>query len=740
MAFRPNVGDELTLNGATYRIAEHPAAPGIPYGQEGRAGIVYQLLPADRSADSQPAALKVFRARFRTPALVSQAEKLAAFADLPGLTVCRRTVLTRAQNADLLQQHPDLIYAVLMPWIEGPTWVEVMLEKRPLTPQQALDLARAFAEVLESMEVHGIAHCDLSGPNVLLPMLAGQTADRRPQTAYSPSSTIELVDVEGLYAPGLPRPEVLPSGSAGYAHRTAREGLWGPTADRFAGAVLLAEMLGWGDESVREACYGETYFDPAEMPGQGGPNPPRYRTLTAALARHYGQPVADLFERAWTSETLADCPTFGEWLVALPESVSSVQSSVFSDQSSEGSEQTGDQESSITAIRALMQAARRLEEQNELKSALEVYRQALELAQAYPSLRSLAREIELTVQDVEKRIMAQASRPQPAISPRPVEEGPGGRGISPLPPGVPFGDDKGPGVRADTPLPSGEGEGVRAKRAWPWALAGLLVLGIGLALGAGLLNLGKINLDSLAAYPTEITDAKGVPMRLVPAGEFTMGSENGEDDERPVHTVYLDAFYMDKYEVTNARYAACVADGACTPPHETSSRRRSSYYGNPQYADYPVINVDWYQAQAYCEWRGARLPTEAEWEKAARGTDGRTYPWGNNALPCSLANFANCVRDTNAVGSYPAGASPYGIYDLAGNVWEWVADWYDKNYYAVSPSRNPSGPSSGSYRALRGGSWNDSGNGVRASTRNVNVPDYWGNIIGFRCSRRAASP
>ena len=490
MAFRPNVGDELTLNGVTYRIAEHPAAPGIPYGQEGRAGIVYQLLPADRSAGFQPAALKVFRARFRTPALVSQAEKLAAFADLPGLTVCRRTVLTPTRHADLLRREPDLTYAVLMPWIEGPTWVEVMLEKRPLTPQQALDLARAFAQVLVRMEEQGLAHCDLSGPNVLLPMLAGQTADRRPQAAYSPSSTVELVDVEGLYAPGLPRPEALPSGSAGYAHRTAREGLWGPTADRFAGAVLLAEMLGWGDETVREACYGETYFDPAEMPSVAQASAcDRYQTLLSALARHYGQPVADLFERAWRSETLADCPTFGEWLVAMPESVSSVQSSVvsgqssvFSDQSSEGSEQAGDQEASITAIRALMQAARRLEEQNKLESALEVYRQALELAQADPSLRSLAREIELTVQDVEKRAaydtqLLKPRRTTPSTSPLPMGEGPGVRS-SPLPPGEwEEVRAEGPGVRAEP----------RRKPGWGfwllWVLASTAGWAVGLAVG-----------------------------------------------------------------------------------------------------------------------------------------------------------------------------------------------------------------------------------------------------------------
>jgi hypothetical protein len=431
MSFRPNVHDELIINGERYRIAEHPAAPGIPYGQEGRAGIVYCLEPSPSPAgrergpggEGSKAALKVFKPRFRMPYLVSQAEKLAAFADLPGLQAARRRVLTRVQNPDLLQQHPDLIYAVLMPWIEGPTWLEVLLEKRPLSPQQALHMARGLAQVLEVLELRGLAHCDLSAPNVMLPLLAGGTG-------------VELVDLEGLYAPGMTRPQELSSGSAGYAHRQARGGLWGPEADRFAGAVLLAEMLGWCDPQVVQAAWGESYFAPQEMQQ----DTPRYRTLVAALERRWGSNVARLFERAWRSDSLLDCPTFGEWMVALPLTPSPQPPSPLP-QAGEGKgvaaqpprEEVRAAVEPTAEIRAFMQAARRMEDRGNLESALETYRQALELARADPSLRSLAREIELTVQDVERRVAAQASRLQPAISP--------------LPPGAPFGEDKGPGVR-----------------------------------------------------------------------------------------------------------------------------------------------------------------------------------------------------------------------------------------------------------------------------------------------------
>ena len=304
MPFRPNPNDELTINGVTYRVAEHPSAPGMPYGQEGRAGIVYRLLPArsGKGVKSEGQALKVFKPRFRLPYLVSQADKLSAFADLPGLQAARRIVLTPQRHSDLLRQYPDLTYAVLMPWIEGPTWLEIVLEKKPFTPEQSLALAHNLAEALSRLEQNGVAHCDLSGPNVILPALAG-------------GDGIALIDLEGFYAPGMIQPQALSSGSAGYAHRQAGNGLWGPEADRFAGAVLLAEMLGWCDPQVCQAAWSESYFEPKEMQQEGE----RFRALIASLRHHWGDNVANIFERAWRSDSLSDCPTFGEWLVALPE-------------------------------------------------------------------------------------------------------------------------------------------------------------------------------------------------------------------------------------------------------------------------------------------------------------------------------------------------------------------------------------------------------------------------------------
>ncbi|MDH4080878.1 MAG: SUMF1/EgtB/PvdO family nonheme iron enzyme [Nitrospira sp.] len=228
-----------------------------------------------------------------------------------------------------------------------------------------------------------------------------------------------------------------------------------------------------------------------------------------------------------------------------------------------------------------------------------------------------------------------------------------------------------------------------------------------------------------ASPAKDIIDKDGAPMVLIPAGEFMMGSrdndESAQNDERPAHPVYLDAFSIDQYEVTTSRYAKFFQATNRAAPHYWSEQVLKRH-GNK-----PVVGVDWNDATAYCAWTGKRLPTEAEWEKAARGTDQRVYPWGNASPSEQRANFSHCCdfKDYGAltdVGSYEAGKSPYGAYDMAGNVWEWVADWYDESYYGKSPDRNPKGPSAGQYRVLRGGSWVYVPVNVRSANRLWNSP------------------
>jgi formylglycine-generating enzyme required for sulfatase activity/serine/threonine protein kinase len=307
------------------------------------------------------------------------------------------------------------------------------------------------------------------------------------------------------------------------------------------------------------------------------------------------------------------------------------------------------------------------------------------------------------------------------------------------------------------PVPSSPqpsiGQFVRDRPIWLWAVGALVIIVVVwrlLATGGTVRPAPRPTVTLVpAATPTpkdvqagdlQTRSKDAMVMVYVPAGEFSMGSTNADsdarDNEKPQHTVTLGAFWIDRTEVTNTQYRECVAAGACTAPKKSSSYARSSYYGNSSFDDYPVIYVDWNRASAYCRWAGARLPTEAEWEKAARGTDGRVYPWGNSAPDCNRVNYGGtggCVGDTSQVGSYPTGASPYGALDMAGNVWEWVADWYDSTYYTISTSKNPKGPNSGDYKLLRGGSWPYSVDYVRAANRNGYYPVSSSNHIGFRC-------
>ena len=259
---------------------------------------------------------------------------------------------------------------------------------------------------------------------------------------------------------------------------------------------------------------------------------------------------------------------------------------------------------------------------------------------------------------------------------------------------------------------------------------------------------------------TQISSKDGMTMLYVPAGDFLMGSLKGEglSDEHPQHTVYLDAYWIDQTEVTNTMFSTFVT----VTNYQTDAEKagKSDVYTGTQWIevtgadwqhpqgpssnlsgldDHPVVFISWYDAQAYCEWAGRSLPTEAQWEKAARGTDGRAYPWGEKDPTQSLANYGSNVRSTTKVGSYIAVASPYGAMDMSGNVWEWVADWFDANYYKNSTGSNPTGPVSGKQRVLRGGSWQSFMNVLRTALRYRDNPLDALNDYGFRCVLGASS-
>ncbi len=266
---------------------------------------------------------------------------------------------------------------------------------------------------------------------------------------------------------------------------------------------------------------------------------------------------------------------------------------------------------------------------------------------------------------------------------------------------------------------------------------------------------------ALAAITVTTSPKDGMEMVHVPAGEFLMGSaadaNEAQANEKPQHAVTLDAFWIDRMEVTNSQFARFVAETKYVTDAEKAGTgevfdgtrvwvvtkgadwRQPWGPGSSNEGDHPVVQVSWNDAKAYCEWAGRRLPTEAEWEMAARGTDGRTYPWGNATPDATLANFGMNVKDTTAVGSYPAGVSPYGALDMAGNVWEWVGDWYAFTYDSSSPAANPVGPETGEYRVLRGGSWDNPSWYVRSAFRLGVRPDVSYGHYGIRCARSASS-
>ena len=235
----------------------------------------------------------------------------------------------------------------------------------------------------------------------------------------------------------------------------------------------------------------------------------------------------------------------------------------------------------------------------------------------------------------------------------------------------------------------------------------------------------------------DLPEKQDAEMVYIPAGMFIMGTdaENEPMSSKPAHRVDLKGYWIDRYEVTNSQYAECVAVRYCNEPHELSSATRSDYFTNEAYADYPVIHVDWNQANAYCSWVGKRLPTEAEWEKAARGSGSYIYPWGNELpgiLPMQVNQFE--TGDTVPVDSFPEGTSPYGVFNMAGNVWEWTADQFDRYYYGKSPSENPKSVTGGVDYVIRGYSWAYPFTNYQITARSSNYVLNHTYDLGFRCA------
>jgi hypothetical protein len=288
--FNPGPRDRLVIGGQVFQVMPHPAVPTFAFGQEGRKAFVYQVAA---SVGGGLYALKKFKPAYRVAELVDVCDALARFAGWPGLEVCDRQCLHRGAHDDALDRYPDLEYAVLMPWITGSTWYDIVIATTSLSRLESLTFANAMAQVLSALEEAGLAHCDIAAPNVIINGATGQA---------------HLIDVEDLYSPSFNPPGALPAGTDGYAHKTASAGLWGPSADRFAGAVIMAEMVAWHSPEIRRAADEEHFFSVDEMQQDS----PRYRLMRRTLAET-DPLLAELFDQAWFSETLDDCPRLKDW-------------------------------------------------------------------------------------------------------------------------------------------------------------------------------------------------------------------------------------------------------------------------------------------------------------------------------------------------------------------------------------------------------------------------------------------
>lgn len=423
--FADDIEQEICIRNRTYKLAEHPSFSGVPFGQEGRQGTVYKLIDVE---DGTAVALKIFRPAFRQPIFRKSLEVLHTLSSISGLAVTKREVLNPEEDTSLLEQNSDLLYSVMMPWVEGKTWSECKLDETALTKENGFEIAFAFAKVLMNLEQEGISHSDLSGANVFVILNEDEGG----------SVAIELVDIEDIFAHGMVEPEYEIHGESGYTPKFLQEDfLWDKESSRFAGAILLSEMLGWHSSQVREISASDSYFESHELQEQCE----RYQILHMTLEQSYGIEVASLFARTWNAESMSECPAFGEWRIALSSyqtQLASHQEEVLAQQKDEDREsekndevidkvtdesffpfivgqQEQDEEADLIKeeetrvikpflapeVYATLAEARLLEQKGKLPSALWEYGRLIEKTSSYPEIY---KEIELVMGMIQEAI------------------------------------------------------------------------------------------------------------------------------------------------------------------------------------------------------------------------------------------------------------------------------------------------------------------------------------------------
>lgn len=587
-------------------------------------------------------------------------------------------------------KHPNIVaiyevaeiegqYCLAMEFLPGRTLAQVLHEERTLPPRRVAEITQQLASALDYAHAQGFVHRDIKPSNVIV--------DDQWHATLTDFGTVKPAEGMRLTAPwmSIGTPEYMsPEQIGGLAVKSA--------SDIYSLGIMCYEMLS-GQVPFSGATPYVLHAHVYDMP------PP-----LARLVPKIPEVVAEVVHHALVKKPEERFASAKEMAHALTAAVESAG------------------EPPLEAVAA----------KEPDKSTIPLSEKMTPRPIRTTSFPQRVVDIEAREEAIRRAIAAERERKTPAAVERP----------------------RLPGVRKGFPR-------------WVAAIGGILLVGllglVGIVYRARVLPAkptpvlpATLPTQEPVAEATKVWETDNSVMVHVPAGDFYMGSRDSDDasaddDEKPMHPVSLDDFWIDKYEVTNEQFAHFLnekgnqeKDGVSWVNVEEEGSNiiyeDGQYEPKSGYGDHPVTYVSWYGAQSYCQWAGKRLPTEAEWEKAARGTDGKIWPWGNDWDEEKVNSKDAGPGHTTAVGNYQDGTSPYGCMDMAGNAWEWVADWYQWDYYQTLPGRNPQGPNQGIYRAVRGGSWVLPQRLTRCAGRFGLTPQVRRGDLGFRCASSSPSP